>query len=299
MSSMYILFPSDYLHKKQVDCDFVKEAEGAEQAGWNILLFDQEVWDKERKFCLVSKKPEQDSTVVYRGWMMKPDEYSEFFKKSSLEGLNLITSPASYSLLHDFQNGYRFVKEDAPQTVFFNFAEDAVSSLDMLNDTFNRFMVKDFVKSAKNADFPKFFKHPSQEYFSEQMEKFLEYRGELYTGGIQIKEYLEPMLYQGQSNEVRVFYANGEPISVAKNSDQPGDAKNVPVELIRKYKDLPSPFYTVDFMECADGDFNVIETGDGGVSGLTASQDPFSFYQALTYINYDKENDYEDDREEL
>lgn len=74
MSSMYILFPSDYLHKKQVDCDFVKEAEGAEQAGWNILLFDQEVWDKERKFCLVSKKPEQDSTVVYRGWMMKPDE---------------------------------------------------------------------------------------------------------------------------------------------------------------------------------------------------------------------------------
>lgn len=42
------------------------------------------------------------------------------------------------------------------------------------------------------------------------MEKFYKYRGDLYTGGICIKEYLDLKKYSGKTNGYRVFFANGK-----------------------------------------------------------------------------------------
>ena len=44
---------------------------------------------------------------------------------------------------------------------------------------------------------------------------------------------------------------------------------------------LDSVFYTVDFAELSDGSWKVIETGDGGVSGLSDGQDAGAFYRSL------------------
>ena len=52
-------------------------------------------------------------------------------------------------------------------------------------------------------------------------------------------------------------------------------------ELVEKYQHLPSPFYTVDYAELADGSCIVIEAGDGQVSGLSDHQDRVSYMAML------------------
>ena len=48
-------------------------------------------------------------------------------------------------------------------------------------------------------------------------------------------------------NEFRVFYANGEVVSVSRNSGQPNYSNTVPGTKIYKYRHLNSNYYTVDF----------------------------------------------------
>jgi hypothetical protein len=135
-------------------------------------------------------------------------------------------------------------------------------------------MVKDSVKSVKGTEFPAFFdQSTSQAEFDEAMKIFYKYRGNLLTGGICVKEYLDLKRYDGVTNEFRVFYANGKIISVSKNSKQPESVNKLPMELAEKYLGLNSPYYTIDYAELADGSWKIIEAGDGSVSGLSSGQD--------------------------
>ena len=145
-------------------------------------------------------------------------------------------------------------------------------------------MVKDSVKSVKGTEFPVFFDNTvTQAEFDKWMEVFYKYRGDLITGGICIKEYLDLKRYDGITNEFRVFYANGQVISVSRNSNQPIYTDVPPAGLVMKYRNLNSPYYTIDYAELSDGTWRIIEAGDGGVSGLSPGQDPVIYYRSLYY----------------
>ena len=113
------------------------------------------------------------------------------------------------------------------------------------------------------------------------MKVFYKYRGDLLTGDLCIKEYLDLKRYDGKTNEFRAFYADHQVISLCRNSNQPDHTAEPPVELIEKYRMLPSPYYTVDYAELADGTWKIVEAGDGGVSGLSPGQDYPAYYRAL------------------
>ncbi len=49
---------------------------------------------------------------------------------------------------------------------------------------------------------------------------------------------------------------------------------------MKKYNDLPSNYYTVDYAELEDNTWKVIEAGDGSVSGLSEGQSPEHYYRA-------------------
>ena len=278
---MVILFPSSYTRKTYVDDAFYDEYCSALEENLNVLLFEQPLWDSKKIIKIYGDENILEYPVIYRGWMMKPEEYKLFYKQCLQNNIQLINSSIEYTNCHSFKNGYEFVKDDAPKTLFFNSVEEVVRNLNFINSTIGRFMIKDFVKSVKDTDFPKYFDHPDKEYFCQQLNKFLQYRGNLFTGGIQIKQYLDLKMYNHFTNEFRVFYSNGNPISVSRNSNQPSYTKDLPNFLISKYINLPSNFYTIDFIECIDDSFKVIETGDGGVSGLSPNQNPSQFYRML------------------
>jgi hypothetical protein len=144
-------------------------------------------------------------------------------------------------------------------------------------------MVKDFVKSEKGTDFPKFFNSDviSEEEFSNWLKVFREYRSKLFTGGICIKEFVDLKKYGDRTNEWRVFYMNKNIISCSKNSGQKDFSVEVPKALTDKYKNLPSTFYTVDYAELADGSWKILEAGDGQVCGLSDNQDAKAFFRAI------------------
>ena len=50
---------------------------------------------------------------------------------------------------------------------------------------------------------------------------------------------------------------------------------------IKKYANLPSNYYTIDYAQLEDDSWIIIECGDGQVSGLSDSQDYLIYYKNL------------------
>lgn len=275
-----IVFPSSYFDIKKVDEDLKIEYDGAMETGlYDVVFFGYEKWFEEGKLVLSSS---QDSMchAIYRGWMMKPEQYESFYNQLLKQNIKLITTPKEYELMHIFPNVYKEFGQDTANMELFPLHSQI--DVEDLKKNFQRFMVKDFVKSVKGTEFPKYFDQSiNQKEFDKWMDVFYKYRGGLLTGGICIKEFLDLKFYGDRPNEYRVFYVNHEVATVSPNSAQPTFAPRVPQELVDKYSNLDSVYYTVDFAELTDGSWKVIEAGDGSVSGLSENQNAESYFRTL------------------
>lgn len=278
-----ILFPASFFSINKVDEDLKSEYDAVKETGlFDVVLFGYDKWINEGILTL-NKKPEVMQKAIMRGWMMKPEVYKKFYDNLLLNNIELITTPKEYEQMHIFPNAYNLFGNDTASMKIYPLHKQI--NVNELKSNFNRFMVKDFVKSVKGTEFPKYFDNSiTQEEFDKWMEVFYKYRGDLLTGGICIKEYLDLKFYNNKSNEYRVFYANNEIVSISKNSAQPKYVATPPRELIEKYKDLPSCYYTIDFAELKDGSWKVIEAGDGSVSGLSENQNEEQYFKALYHI---------------
>ena len=211
---------------------------------------------------------------------MSPEQYSNFYNLLLKKNIRLINNPNNYRLFHLFPNIYETLKEDTAKMEIYPLHQQI--DIEKLKKNFQKFMVKDYVKSVKGTDFPKFFDHNvEQKEFDRCMEIFYNYRGDLLTGGICIKEFLDLKYYGKNTNEYRVFYMNNKVATVTRNSNQENNTPQPPKYLIEKYKNLDSPFYTIDYAELKDGSWKIIEAGDGGVSGLPDTQDYDLFFRKL------------------
>lgn len=276
---MTLLYPSSYTDYRVVEEDMQDEYTAALETGlFQIVLFNYDHWLLGDRLRMTKPAFETD-IAVYRGWMLKPEEYIRLYEEVKDRGICLLTTPDEYTAMHLFPNVYPHIQEDTAKMLFF---EEGSVDVEAVKKQFHRFMVKDSVKSVKGTEFPAFFDQSvSQEEFDNWMLVFYKYRGELLTGGICIKEYLDLKRYGNKTNEFRVFYANHQVISISRNSLQPVYTNEPPAELVRKYMDLPSPYYTIDYAELADSTWKIIEAGDGGVSGLSPRQDYKAYFRAL------------------
>lgn len=275
-----ILFPSSFLDRRQIDEDMAEEYNAVLQTGlFDTIIFGQDEWFNDQTLRITSV-PKEKLYAVYRGWMMKPEQYAAFYNSLLERNIELVTTPEMYSQMHIFPNIYPEIQQDTARIM--TFPLHSRICIEDVKHSFSRFMVKDYVKSVKGTEFPAFFdREVTEEEFDRWMEVFYKYRSDLLTGGICIKEYLNLKRYAGQTNEFRVFYVNHESISICRNSLQEGYAAEPPKMLIEKYAGLNSIFYTLDFAELEDGSWKIIEAGDGSVSGLSEGQDYTSFFRSL------------------
>ena len=282
MSVKTIIFPSSYFSDSHPDEDLQSEYVAATETGlFEIVLFSNDKWFSDERLVL-DNIPHEPQYAVYRGWMMKPELYRKFYDKLREKNIRLLTTPSAYEKFHIFPNIYPELENDTAKMLVFPNSENI--DPEKIKSVFPKFMVKDFVKSVKGTDFPKYFDSSvTCEEFDRQMEIFRELRGNLYTGGICIKEFLELKKYDGFTNEFRVFYINNKIASVSRNSIQPPYTPEPPEKLIEKYAKLDSPFYTVDYAQTQDGEWKIIEAGDGQVSGLSPGQDNYAFFKSLFY----------------
>lgn len=275
-----ILFPSEVFDHSQVDADMKREHDAALNTGlFDVILFGYDDWFNHGRLRL-SVKPQEMTDAVYRGWMMKPEQYEDFYHQLLASNIRLVTTPEMYNALHIFPNVYSFISEDTARIMTFPLHTEI--DVSEVKKDFSLFMVKDYVKSVKGTEFPAFFDQSiTQEEFNKWMEVFYHYRANLLTGGICIKEYLNLRRYEGKINEYRVYYINNCVGTICRNSLQGTYTPEPSRSLIEKYCNLGSIFYTIDYAETDDGSWKVIEAGDGSVSGLSAGQDYGTFFRAL------------------
>ncbi|MDO4806974.1 MAG: ATP-grasp domain-containing protein [Coriobacteriales bacterium] len=209
-------------------------------------------------------------------------QYALFYGALYKRGFSPIVEPAAYAEFHMFPLAYGHhdvLRKHSPRLLAF---EGTKVDSDVVNGIFDRFMVKEYVKSVKGTTFPSYFETPvDQGQMDAYMKEFVSLRGGLFTGGIVCKEFVDLRRYGDATNEWRAFNLRGRLLNVCRNSNQPKATPTPPEELVDACADLGSPYYTVDFAELQDGRWVVVETGDGQVSGLAAAQDPVIYYQVF------------------
>lgn len=275
-----ILYPSDYFDLKKVDETYAYEyREAAKFKEYNIVLYNYDEFIEGEALKLYPSQCKQ-GLCIYRGWMLNSEKYKKLYEYLSSRGLKLINNPEEYRFCHEFPNAYKVVKDLTPAIRVYNEGEEI--DWTSVKKQFDKFMIKDFVKSVKGTHFPKYFDEKyKKEDLDSYIQEFIKLRGSLFTGGIVIKQFVELYTNNGVTNEYRAFYLNNEILTVSRNSNQSEWLKSVPTELVEKAKNLKSHFYTVDFAQLANGDWVIIETGDGQVSGLSPHQDVFKYYDEL------------------
>lgn len=277
-----LLYPSDYFDINEVDSLYQEEYDNCRKFKEFIpLLYNHDILVSEHKLFL--NQNGLKGFGIIRGWMLKPEEYDLIYKQLKERGIRLVNEPDQYNKCHLFPSIYEEIKDYTSRTFWFKSIEEI--EWDKINGEFLRFMIKDYVKSLKDTEFPAFFRTPVwKTEMKPYLERFIEMRGRLYTGGIVLKEYADLKKYEGRTNEFRAFYLKGELVTVSRNSGQPECAQPVPKSLVERFTKIESNFYTIDFAETADGSWVVLETGDGQVSGLSSAQSRFQFYDSLRNI---------------
>jgi hypothetical protein len=242
---MHLLFPSAPFSKVVVDDEYAGECEAARSAGLECSVLCAQDFD-EGRFVARPALP-GGSKVLYRGWMLAPEEYTRLHEGIISKGGVPVTSPAQYRQCHYLPEWYSQCLDFTPETLFFS--RDTDFKLALAMQTWPAFFVKDYVKSltTKRGSIA-----ANAAEVGEIVNLTEQFRGKI-EGGVCVRKYEDLM----PETEERYFVLNGR----AYGRD--GDVPQLVSEIASRIK---SAFFSVDIVEGVDGRLRLIELGDGQVS---------------------------------
>lgn len=282
-----ILFPCSALDCKKVDENFENEYEISKTLGIDSFFYDHDLFVDEGVVKLKGHK-EEDSMVIMRSWMLKPDQYEKLFNYLENIGQHLFTNPDSYIQCHYLKKSYKYIEKYTAKTLFSS-DFDKKTLGDMFDELNCDIILKDYVKSEKGV--PGIFKIPketSHEQLVEVVNKFIEARGKLFNEGVSFRQFVDLKRYEGEVNEWRAFFFKGKLASLEQNSNIDTNTYKTLSKPLQSFVEFVSHeiskvsiFYTIDFAEKENGEWMVVETGDGQVSGLAPNQNPIGLYNCF------------------
>lgn len=252
---MNILFSCDYFDRQLADEMFREQADAFSDKGFRVLTVNTGQLKATSK---IYGDPIVEKPVLYRGWMLNLEEYRELTAAIENKGLTPFTSMESYKAAHHLPNWYEKIKGHTPETVIL--PKNANLEEELKNIGWDRFFVKDYVKSLKTGAGPIITSIDQIEDVVSDMEK---YRGEI-EGGFCIRR-VEDFLPE---TEKRYFVIHGEVHAPNLDDQVPGIVKEIAPK-------IESRFFSVDVIKNKKGGDRVVEIGDGQVSdivGWTASR---------------------------
>lgn len=208
------------------------------------------------------------------------------------KNIELINNPEEYKHYHYLPDSYHKIKSKTPKTNWTTKLEEEsiLQALKEFGD--NPIIVKDFVKSEKhNWKEACFIPNSSDSNKAKSVvNKFIELRGSSLNEGLVFRkfeelEYLTDHSKSGMplTKEFRVFFAYGNIISVLNYWDEGeyGNSKPVLDEFINIAQNIESNFFKMDIAQRKDGEWIIMELGDGQVAGLPDNADKQEFYKNL------------------
>lgn len=290
-----LLFPTDSLERSQVERDYKPEWLAARNAGFETALFDFDALRRGEPIEAVLRRVPQKAapqTLVYRGWMLRLDEYTRLFDGLNQRDWNMINSPRAYRFAHHLPENYGLWRAAMPETVWLErerFEGDESVEFAPIFEVLESFgsgavVLKDWVKSCKHDWFGACFipNASDQTQVRRVVSRFLELTGQGLTGGLVFRRFVPLRKVGAETVEWRAFYLDGKLMSLAPHfdNDEPLEAPDL-TRFEELASQVPNRFFTLDFAQKETGEWMIIEMGDGGVSGLAAGEDVERWYQTL------------------
>ncbi|MFD2334548.1 ATP-grasp domain-containing protein [Cohnella sp. GCM10020058] len=295
---MKILFCSDPLASNVADEEYRQEYECARKLGIDVHLVSLEsVLDGELNKA-IKRIPtfEAPEMFIYRGWMLKPNDYEKMYYALQRKNAVLINSPQEYSNGHYFPYSYEVIKKVTPLSTWLGI-EELTNGYDVLFERMHLFknkpvMIKDYVKSRKHEWEEACYIPDASDRQRAQavLQNFIERQGTELNGGIVIREFIQleqlakhPKSGMPLSNEYRLFFLYHKLVQCMGYWDEADYQQEIPnLDLfVDLAKGVSSPFFTMDIAKTISGEWKVIEVGDGQVSGLPSHADMEQFYNSI------------------
>jgi hypothetical protein len=242
---MRLVYPSNPLRPREPDDLYAEEYSAALDSGFEASVFSYEGLADGSFRPRPNLAP--DDTVLYRGWMLTPEEFGQLSIEVQHLGARMLTSPEQYVLCHHLPRWYPALAEFTPETRFFAETDDVATQLQALGWT--GCFLKDYVKSLTTSGGS--FVHDLSR-IPEVLAQMKKHRGKI-EGGICARriEAFDP------DTEDRYFVFRGKPH---------GRSGMVPEVVEVAARRIDSPFFTVDTIRRRDGTTRIVELGDGQVS---------------------------------
>lgn len=237
--------------------------------------------------------------AIFRGWMLKPEQYAALYEALLRRGVRLINDPAAYRHCHYLPESYSVIEEYTPQSVWIEYNPEV--SADQIMAVLKPFgnapvIVKDYVKSQKHYWNEACFipDASDQGTVMHAVQRFLDLQGDDLNKGLVFRRFIEfePLAVHAQSampltKEYRIFFLHGKPVySVAywEEGDY-GDPVPPTEQFVQVAQQVRSHFFSMDVARRLDGEWMIVELGDGQVSGLPARANTKDFYSSLANTN--------------
>lgn len=295
---MLLIYCADPLHPGQPDSAYQEEVAAAKAAGlaYELVSYEALVDDNDAKSA-VRRIPEQSPrvTAIYRGWMLRPEQYTRLYDALATKGVRLINDPTAYRHCHYLPEWYPQLDGYTPRSVWLQGGNSLTS--DQIHKALQPFgdepvLVKDFVKSRKHewdsaCYIPSAADHASVE---RVVGRFLELQDDDLNEGLVFRAFVapEPLATHAKSGmpltkEWRIFFLDGAPILTSEYWEMGdyGEAAPILTAFTELAQRVRSRFFTMDIAQTTDGEWIVIELGDGQVAGLPERADTHAFYRAL------------------
>lgn len=294
---MRILFCLDPLDPKKPEEMYESEANAASTLGvpWNLVDFDALVKDGDAERAIRKIRDVEPGLCLYRGWMMKPEAYGRLADALAVRGLRLLNDAEAYRHTHYLPESYSVIEASTPRSVWIRCgAEPPMAEIhELLRPLGSRALVlKDFVKSQKHAWKEACFIPDASDAAAVErvVRRFLELQGPDLNEGLVFREFVEleqigvhPKSALPLFREHRVFFFDGEPIFTCRYWDEATyGADDAPVEKFRELaRRVRSRFFSMDIAKKTNGEWIIVELGDGQVAGLPDNADRATFLGAI------------------
>lgn len=277
-----LLVPCDPLTPSRPDEHFAPEAEAAAQAGWNVVRIDHDAVLHGGGTLFRQQTIEADS-AIYRGWMLPSRSYGELFRSLSERCIHMVTGPPAYVASHELPRWYWPFCNLTSNSVWTE--GDSIERLVHLCQTLiaGSVVLRDYVKSEKHYwDEACYIPNVRDiDHAVRVAERFRELRGDSFTGGYVLRRY---EAFVGP--EARLWCRHGSVRLITSHPDTPDEVAHPSRDFITQVEEALATarldFVTVDVTERADGQWRVVEVGDGQVSDRPSSCDPHEFIAAIS-----------------
>jgi hypothetical protein len=152
MSEFRLLFCSDPIDPRKPDDAFSAEVEAAQACGLKFLRMDHESLDHDHNARKAVRHIRNEGPIaaVYRGWMLRADDYRLLYDVLASAGIVLVNTPEQYAACHHLPQAYPYVTSWSAATTWLNL--NMVQDQDAIGAALAVFgsrpiVLKDWVKS--------------------------------------------------------------------------------------------------------------------------------------------------------